>query len=301
MNRPDSPPDRHPVPPGRVLDDDPITVALHESVAVLSLSDGNGNRLDEARIAALTQALGRVLADRAVAAVVLAAQGRDFCTGPTDDLPPPGPDAVALPSALAALSALCRRIEAAPKPVVCALRGRVASAGLALALACAARVADPRAVLSLPEARLGRLGPGNAAVRLAWRAGAEAALSLVSGTAMPATEAAERGLIDRLADNPLAEAIALARDLPTGTPPQALAGLRDAAGFRAAVAAARAALPAPLPAHRLAEGWRIDCVEAAQLLPPDQALAFDLVRAQDAALRPESRARAHLARASRRT
>jgi len=267
-----------------------------ERVVVLTLCADGGNRMTGALVAALDQAVTAALADPQVQALVLAAEG-SFCSGPADELPPPSPDAAAVPATIAALAALCDTIEHAAKPVIAALTGQVASGGLALALACHARVAEAGCSLSLPEGRLALLPPGNAAVRLAWRGGADAAVRLLSGAALPAPEALVAGLLDQVTDGPpLAQAVALA-NAPCPRPPD---GMADPAAFRAALNAARARLPQPLPAHRSAEGWALDSVEAAQLLPPDQALAFDLARAEDAARRPEARAAAHLARIRRR-
>ena len=277
---------------------------LQDGVAVLTLAGPGGNRFAPALAQALARALTMAQRDPGVRAVVITARGPDFCAGPYADLPPPGPDPTTAPAILDQLDDLCRQIADSPRPVVCALHGRVASAGLALALAATERLADPRAGLHFPETRLARLPPGNGAVRLAWRIGAGAALALLQREGpMPAPAALAAGLIDALEAEGLvpaaiARAAALARAAPVGEtiPP----GLRDAPAFHAAIGAARAALPAPLPPQRRHEALLIDAVEAAQLLPMDQALALDSVLARDAATAPAARALVHLSRAARR-
>jgi 3-hydroxyacyl-CoA dehydrogenase len=263
----------------------------------------DGNRLGPDLVAALDHALAVAWRDEGVRAVVLTGRGADFCAGPWSDLPPPGPEPVEPAPVIAALVDLCSALASAPKPVVCALHGRVNAGGLALALAAQGCVADTRATLHFPEPRLGRLPPGSGAVRLAWRVGAAEALRLLARQGpIPSPEALTLGLIDRTSDDALLpQALSLAMDLAmapatAGDPP----GLVDASGYRAAVAAARAALPGPLPPHRAHEALLVNVIEAAQLLPSDQALGFDLIHAQDAARAPVARALAHLARATRR-
>ncbi len=278
-----------------------------DGIAVLTVAGPDGNRLGPDLVAALARAFHSALSDDGVRAMVLTARGPDFCAGPWTDLPPPGPKPLDAPPVLADLADLCGQIERSAKPVVCALHGRVASGGLALALAARARIADTRATLHFPEIRLGRLPPGNAATRLAWWLGAATAFRLLFATApQPVTGYVAPGLCD-LADGDgtglLPGVIALAASLAGLPEPDGGAGppgLSDAVGFRAAIGQKRQSLPHPLPRHRLQESVLIDVVEAAQLLPPEQALAYDLMRAQDAAQAPEARALAHLARATRR-
>ncbi|WP_323022935.1 enoyl-CoA hydratase-related protein [Pararhodobacter sp.] len=271
-----------------------------EGVAVLRLNGPDGNRMSPALVGALAASLEAVLADPAVEGVVLTGGAPGFCAGAYADLPLPGPDPQTLPPVMAALADLCDRIEGAAKPVVAALSGRVASGGLALALAAGARIAAPGTVFLCPEARLGRLPPGGAAVRMAWQIGAGPALTLIGGRAMGAQNALAAGLVEAVADDPVAAAIARVLDLGAAPRSRARPGLDDPAGFAGALAEARAALPAPLPPHRLPDLWLLDALEAAQLLPPEQALAFDRARAEDATLRPEARMLAHVALAARR-
>lgn len=269
-----------------------------DRVAVLSMDAPDGNRMSPALVAALSQALDTVFADPAVAGVVLATGQADFCAGAYDDLPPPSPDESAVPPVIAALAALCDQIDAAPKPVVCALRGRVASGGLALALASKGRVAAPGTVFLSPELRLGRLPPGGTAVRLAWRIGAERALGLLRGRSLGTGDALSAGLIDRISDDTVPAALARAASRPAAQPPYP--GLIDGPRFAETLRKARAALPRLLPSERQADAWVIEAMEGAQLLAPDQALTFDLVRAQESARLPSARALAHQARAARR-
>jgi len=275
-----------------------------DGVAVLTMAGPDGNRLGPELIAALSRAVANAQRDDGVRALVLTARGPDFCAGPWMDLPPPGPEAPQIPAVIEALAKLCMAVETGVKPMVCALHGRVASGGLALALAAQACISDTRAMLHFPEPRLGRLPPGGGAVRLAWRLGAAPALRLLQARApVAASDPANAPFIGRvLREGLLPGAVELASHLALhpNRGDGLYAGLADATGYRDAIMSARAAQPQALPLHRHHETALLDVVEAAQLLPPDQALAFDMVQAQEAALAPVARALAHLARATRR-
>ncbi|MCC5971950.1 MAG: enoyl-CoA hydratase/isomerase family protein [Pararhodobacter sp.] len=283
--------------------EDYVQRRTQDGIAILTLAGPGGNRFTHDLVQALERALAAALRDGGVRAVVITARGPDFCAGPHADLPPPGPEPTPEPPILDAVNRLCRHVADSPRPVICALHGRVTSGGLALALAAQMRLADPRAALHFPETRLARMPPGNGAVRLAWQVGARTSLAfLARETPMPANAALAAGLIDAIEPEGLlpaaiARAQALAMAVPSGP---SVPGLQDAPGFRAGVAAARAALPHHLPTHRHHQAQIIDVIEAAQLLPPEQALEFDAVLARDCATAPAARALAHLARAARR-
>lgn len=300
---------QHPQPPrsgplsGTDATEHYVQRRTHEGVAILTFAGPEGNRFDPELVAALDQAIASAQRDPGVRALVLTARGADFCAGPWADLPAPSPEPTPVPPVIGAMADLCRRIEAAARPIVVALHGRVASGGLALALAAQGRVADPRATLHFPEPRLARLPPGNGAVRLAWRIGAAAALRwLDSPVPIAVAEAMALGLVEQIpAEALLPHAIAAAQHLASQpSPAPARPGLADAPAFRAALAQARQRLATPLPPFRAPETRLIEVIEAAQVLPADQALAFDLVQAEDAAEAPVARALAHLARATRR-
>lgn len=277
-----------------------------DGVANLTLAGSEGNRFGPTLVRALDHALATALHDPGVRAVVITARGPDFCAGPHADLPPPSPEPSPLPAVLESFCTLCLRVAESPRPIICALHGRVTSGGLALALAAHVRIADARAQLHFPEPRLALLPPGNGAVRLAWRLGAAGALAFLRrDRPMSAAAALSEGLIERIeTESLLPAAIAQAAALAMAPKPPAQAdhlqpGLNDGTAYRAAIATARAAFPAVMPAHRRHEALLLDSVEVAQLLPPDQALAFDLVHAQDAATAAPARALAHLSRAAR--
>ncbi|MFT3689342.1 enoyl-CoA hydratase-related protein [Paenirhodobacter sp.] len=187
-----------------------------------------------------------------------------------------------------ALLTLTARIAEAPVPVIAIADGLLSGAGLALMQAAALRVLRPSARLSVPEFALGLIPSGGVAVRLARRAGPYAAAEfLTSGRSLSAHQAQRLGICD-----------AISEEVPTeNAPPPALDPVRylaDLARFRGQIP------PGPLApvAHRLAE-----VLEAALLLPPNEAIAFEQVAREDllgdelsAALRHVARARRQAAR-----
>ena len=111
--------------------------------------------------------------------------------------------------------AFCELLESGPKPVVAAIRGLALGGGLEVALACAARVATPRAKLGLPELQLGILPGFGGTQRLPRLVGLQTGLKMILTSApLAAEKAVKAGLIDEIAPPdallPRAKALALA-------------------------------------------------------------------------------------------
>lgn len=99
------------------------------------------------------------------------------------------------------------------KPVVAALHGYVIGFGLTLAIHCDMRVAGPDARLAFPEVEHGMLS-GISDITLPGIVGEAAALEIMlTGRAYSADEAREIRLVNRLAPDPYAAALELARAL----------------------------------------------------------------------------------------
>ena len=110
---------------------------------------------------------------------------------------------------------LSATVAARPCLTVAALNGALVGGAHGMALVCDIRIAAPHAAFFYPVARLGFLPPPSDPVRIAALVGpARAKLILAGGARLDAAEALCFGLIDRIADDPLAAARALA----TGTP-----------------------------------------------------------------------------------
>ena len=111
-------------------------------------------------------------------------------------------------------------------PIVVAMSGVAIGAGLEMSMLGDVRYAAPDAVLSLPEPRLGML-PSAGGTQSALRAvGISRALRLcLLGDRLDAHEALRLGLVNRVVDDPEAEALSLAARL-AAVPPGTLRSVR---------------------------------------------------------------------------
>jgi enoyl-CoA hydratase/carnithine racemase len=166
-----------------------------------------GNAVDGATLDELASACQAVDCDEEVRAVLLSAEGADFCRGWDETLlTGEGPPLGGRPDPFGCLAELTR-------PVVCAVQGQALSAGLELALACDLRVAAAGATLGLPETKLGLLPLAGGGQRLARLVGRGNALQmLLGGEPVDAREALRIGLVSAVApaDRLLAKAEAIA-------------------------------------------------------------------------------------------
>jgi enoyl-CoA hydratase/carnithine racemase len=174
-------------------------------VGVLTLVAPPANALDGTLVAALAAAVDRLGADAGVRAVLVRSALPLFSAGAdlgqvaawmADEA------AGAFAAYLRAFNRALDRLEALPRPVVCALNGHALGGGFELALACDVRLAadDDGIRLGLPEARLGLLPAAGGTRRLGRLVGPARAFGLlVPGRALAPREALALGLVDRLA------------------------------------------------------------------------------------------------------
>ena len=107
------------------------------------------NRLTDSLVAAGIEALNVAESDPGVRCIVVRGDGADFCAGSE---PAAGSESSAGQLQRAErLALLAEALRACPKPVVAAVEGRVAGAGLALALACDLRVVAEDAHFARPD------------------------------------------------------------------------------------------------------------------------------------------------------
>ncbi len=168
------------------------------------------NRPDKAN--SLTHAMLTELAEimesaSTARAVILTGQGKVFSAGA--DLE----EAVAGLATSDVWERLSGAIAALPGLSIAALNGTLAGGAMGMVLACDLRIAVPQAKFFYPVMKLGFLPQPSDPKRLASLVGpARARLILMAGAKIAAPEAMAMGLIDRLSDDPLAEAKALAAD-----------------------------------------------------------------------------------------
>lgn len=255
--------------------------------------------LDDGLRRALAEALD-VAEVTGCGAVLIRGEGGVFSAGA--DLVEAGRDGG---QGMAALRALCRRIEDLACPVIVLLQGPALGAAAELALAAHLRLADETVQIALPEVILGLCPGAGATQRLPRLVGAAALDLILSGRVLGAAEALAIGLIDQVVQgDPIVAARTAARALAEtraqgGTWQQTRevrTGFRDVTAYRKAVAEARAGqrgsrLPAP--------GRIVDCVEAALLLPFEQGLAFEAAAHEDLLATPEAAGLRHAFRAER--
>jgi 3-hydroxyacyl-CoA dehydrogenase len=245
----------------------------HGAVAVIRLDNPPVNALSASVRKGIAEGLDRAADAESIAAVILTGAGSNFCGG-ADVTEFNTPLMVAAPD----LHDLFALIEGFPKPVIAALNGLALGGGLELAMSCHYRVALARAMLGLPEVKLGLLPGAGGTQRLPRLTGAERALNMIiGGNPVAARELAKTALLDRVVDDDaVAGAIALVQEAADGKLP--LKKARDISVVLANAEAffdfARGAV-APLSKHYPAPVKIIDAVEAAVLKPFDEGIQVE--------------------------
>ena len=184
----------------------PLKVALERDGALLhlTLNRPKANICDAQMIEALQAALDAHADHAALRAVLLAAEGPHFSFGASveEHL------AERCAGMLASLHALILTLAGCRVPVLVAVRGQCLGGGLEIALAGGPIFAAPNAQFGQPEIKLGVFAPA-ASCLLPWRVSAVAAEDLLcSGRSIDAAQALAIGLVQMLADDPVAAALA---------------------------------------------------------------------------------------------
>jgi enoyl-CoA hydratase/carnithine racemase len=156
-----------------------------------------------------------------VKAVVLTGAGGNFCSG-GDVHEIIGPltkmDSDGLLEFTSMTGDLVRAMRACPQPIVAAVDGVCAGAGAILAMASDIRIASPGAKTAFLFTRVGLSGADMGACAILPRiiGHGRASELLFTGRTMTSEDGFAWGFWNRLSDNPLADAQALARDLASG-------------------------------------------------------------------------------------
>lgn len=187
---------------------DKIAYTRHDDIAVLSIQNPPVNALSHAVRQGLWDAMDRAEADEGIRAVLIVGEGRAFIAGAdiTEFAKPPMEPH---------LPVLCNRIEASPLLVVASLHGVSLGGGLEVALSTHYRIAQPSALVGLPEVHLGLIPGAGATQRLPRLTGAEKAIELItSGRHIKAGEALKLGVLDRVTEgDPEAVGLAYTQEL----------------------------------------------------------------------------------------
>jgi len=238
---------------------DRVTVQITDGVADVRLNRPEKlNALDGDMFVALVDASARLARDTSVRAVVLSGEGRAFSAGldfsgfmamaggrvtvdtggPADTAAAPGDGTGQRASSdIGAIGRTDGRIthlaqQAAhgwsevPVPVIAAVWGHCLGGGLQIALGADLRIVHPEATMSVLEIRWGLSPDMTATATLPRLVGIDVAKELTwTGRNVSGTEAAALGLCTRTSDDPLADALAVARDI-AGKSPAAIRGTK---------------------------------------------------------------------------
>jgi enoyl-CoA hydratase/carnithine racemase len=208
--------------------EEPLLIAEvpRPGVALLTLNrPASRNALSLAMIEALHAAIGRLGADTSVAAVVLAAKGPVFSSGhDLKELSAHRADAdkglAFYTQAMTACSAMMQAIVACPKPVIAAVQGTATAAGCQLVATCDLAVAAEGAQFATPGVNIG-LFCSTPMVALSRNVPKKRAMEmLLLGEMLPAAEAAQYGLVNRVVPSSevLPAALALAEKIAAKSP-----------------------------------------------------------------------------------
>ncbi|MEW1659565.1 enoyl-CoA hydratase family protein [Streptomyces sp. NPDC093707] len=201
-----------------------IRVTREDGVATVTLARPEKlNALTFEAYADLRDLLAELSRERAVRALVLAGEGRGFCSGgDVEEIigATLGMDTAQLLDFNRMTGQVVRAIRECPFPVVAAVHGVAAGAGAVLALAADFRIADPSARFAFLFTRVGLSGGDMGAAYLLPRVIGlgHATRVLMLGDPVRAPEAERLGLISELAEEGRADerAAALARRLADG-------------------------------------------------------------------------------------
>jgi enoyl-CoA hydratase/carnithine racemase len=197
------------------------------------------NALDRPMFRAIVEAGQALCNTKGVRAVVLSGEGPSFCAGldfqslggmadrergpegrAVSDLAARSADA--LTNSAQEVGYVWKRV---PVPVIAAVHGVAFGGGLQLALGADIRLAHPDARLSVMEIKWGLVPDMSGTQTLRDLVRLDIAKELTwSGRIVPAKEAAELGLVTRVCDDPLAEALALANAIAQRSPDAIRAG-----------------------------------------------------------------------------
>jgi len=181
-------------------------IELDGPARVLRLTSSDAtNRLNRACVFALTAALGEL--KRQHGPLIVAGNRQFFSVGAdlNEIAALTGPEAYEF-SAMG--QSLMNAIASYPTPVIAAIEGHCMGGGLDLALACHRRIAAPHAVFGHRGAALGLMTGWGGTQRLPRLIGKGRALELFAAAEkVSAARALEIGLVDAIADDPVAEAL----------------------------------------------------------------------------------------------
>jgi 3-hydroxyacyl-CoA dehydrogenase len=275
---------------------DLVQLTRDKDIAIITINNPPVNAIGPGVPEGISEAIKEITEDEKVKAGVLIGGGRTFVAGA--DIKEFGKITSGKTPRGAGLLPLLRQIEDCPKPVVMAIHGTAFGGGLELAMSGHYRVAAPDAQVGQLEVKLGIIPGAGGTQRLPRLAGVAKAVEMCAqGNSVPARQALEFGILDRLIEGDLlAGAIAFAREILLKAVPKtrerneklgtAEENSRIFAAARETARLKQRGMMAPLAA--------IDAVEAATLLPFDEGCEVEKKLFNDCLFSEQSKALIHV-------
>lgn len=202
-------------------DEGRVTLDLDDAVGVVTMDrPARRNALSPPFREQLVAALEAALADSDCRVIVLTGTGGHFCAG-GDIGSFAGMTAVSGRARMQRAHRLVRALAGGEKPVIAAIEGHAAGAGLCLAAACDIVVASREAKFSCSFNRVGLLPDAGGLWSIPQRIGlGRAKLLMMSGRVIDAQEAERQGLVEQLCEpgQAVAQAVDLAREVARHAP-----------------------------------------------------------------------------------
>ena len=205
-----------------------VTLRKSQGVGHLELNRpdaANALNLEMARL--LVELVTSAGEDDDITAVLVTGAGARFCGGGDVVAMAAQSDPTAYVQELAdTVDAALRQLSDLSKPVVCAVHGAVAGAGIAVMLSCDVIMAAPGTTFGMAYSKVGLTPDCGTSWLLPRAIGLQRALNLgLTGRALSAEEAADWGLVSEVVTEPAAAARRLAAEMAAG-PAQALGQTR---------------------------------------------------------------------------
>ena len=211
------------------MSEERVRITVEDHVATVTMVRGEKhNALDAHMFLALRDAVAQVAGDASVRAVVLHGEGRSFCSGLDvasfmgSESPVSMDQLVDRPDGKLtnlAQQAAIGWLTDVPVPVIAAIHGNCFGGGMQIALGTDIRIAAPDARLSILEIRWGLVPDMGITQTLPRLMPLDRAKELTfTGRQVSGEEAAALGLVTRTAEDPLAAALELAREIASKSP-----------------------------------------------------------------------------------
>jgi len=203
-----------------------VKIEYQDRIAIVSLNRGNKyNALDMAMFDAIVETVGLLKENRTIRAVILRGEGKGFCAGL--DMVSVMKNPLNVPTLLkkegGVISNLAQDVgylwRSVPVPVIAVTHGSCFGGGMQIALGADFRYSTPDCRFSIMEAKWGLIPDMSLSVTLRELTRIDTAKELtMTGRIFEAPEALKMGLVSKVCDDPLSEALEFAKSLAPRSP-----------------------------------------------------------------------------------